>query len=169
MGAVVVAGCRVGTTGDLVGITDAVVIAVVVYDQAVLARLADSIDVGTERVVGVGRWCAVVVAGCRVGTTGDLVGITYAVVITVVVYDQAVFACLADSIDVGTERVVCVGRWCAVVVTGCRVGTTGDLVGITNAVLIAVVVYDLAIDACLADSIDVGTERVVCVGCWVLS
>ena len=70
---------------------------------------------------------------------------------------------------VGTERVVGVGRWCAVVVTGCRVGTTGDLVGIANAVLIAVVVYDLAIDAGLADSIDVGTERVVGVGVGVLS
>ena len=64
------------------------------------------------------------------------------VVITVVVYDQAVFACLAVSIDVGTERVVGVGRWSAVVVTGCRVGTTGDLVGITYAVVITVVVYD---------------------------
>ena len=89
-------------------------------------------------VVGV----AVVVAGCRVGTTGDLVGITYAVVIAVVVYDEAVFAGLADSIDVGTERVVGVGGWSAVVVAGCRVGTAGDLVGITHAVVVAVVVYD---------------------------
>ena len=137
--------------------------------MASFAGLADSIDVGTERVVGVGRWCAVVVTGCRVGTTGDLVGITDAVVIAVVVYDLAVFACLAVSIDVGTERVVGVGRWSAVVVTGCRVGTTGDLVGITNAVLIAVVVYDLAIDAGLADSIDVGTERVVVSVVGVLS
>ena len=122
--------------------------------RPVFAGLADSIDVGTERVVCVGRWCAVVVAGCRVGTTGDLVGITHAVVIAVVVDDQAVFAGLAVSIDVGTERVVGVGRWSAVVVTGCRVGTTGDLVGVTHAVVITVVVYDQAVFACLAVSIE---------------
>ena len=73
------------------------------------------------------------------------------------------------AIDVGAERVVGVGCWCAVVVTGCRVGTTADLVGIADAIVIAVVVYDQAIHAGLADSIDVGTERVVGVGVGVLS
>ena len=53
-GAVVVAGCRVGTTGDLVGIADAIIVAVVVHDQAFLAGLADAIDEGAEGVVGVG-------------------------------------------------------------------------------------------------------------------
>ena len=111
LGAVVVTGCRVGTTGDLVGITYAVVIAVVVYDHGHL-RMSRRLHRRRYRACCRCRSLgAVVVTGCRVGTTGDLVGITYAVVIAVVVYDQAVFAGLADSIDVGTERVVGVGRW----------------------------------------------------------
>ena len=72
------------------------------------AGLADAIDEGAERVVAVGGGVAVVVAGCRVGTTGDLVGITHAVVVAVVVYDEASFAGLAHAVHEGAERVVAV-------------------------------------------------------------
>ena len=161
---VVVAGRRIGTTGDFVGIADAIVIAVVVHDQSIHAGVAYAIDVGAKRVVSVSGGCVVVVAGRRIGTTGDFVGIADAIVIAVVVHDQSIHASVAYAIDVGAKRVVSVSGGCVVVVAGRRIGTTGDFVGIADAIVIAVVVHDQSIHAGVAYAIDVGAERVVGIG-----
>ena len=95
----------------LVGIADAIVVAVVVHDQSIHAGVADAIDVGAERVVGVGCGGVVVVAGRRIGAPAHLIGIADTIVIAVVVHDQSIHAGVADAIDVGAERVVGVWWW----------------------------------------------------------
>ena len=144
---VVVAGRGIGTTCDLVGIADAVVIAVVVYDSAsaVCFSGAGFATCGRDTASVFVGGSAVVVAGRGFGTALDFVGITDAVTIAVVVHDDSVYAGVTHAIDVCTLRVVGVCGGICVVVAGRWIGTTGDLVGITDAVVIAVVVYDVPV------------------------
>ena len=152
-GRVVVAGGLVLTTGDLVSVANPVPIRVVVDDDAVLTGLADAVHVGAG-VVGIGG-SSIVVAGRLVLATGDLVSVTDAIAIRVVVHDDAIFTGLADAVDVsaGVVRVGC----SSVVVAGRLVLAAGNLIGVTNPVVIGVVVDDDAVLAGLANAVDVGT------------
>ena len=82
-------------TSDLIGVADAVIIAVVVDDDASFTGFADAVHVNA-RVIGVGGGC-VVVASRLVLTAGDLVSVADAVIIAVVVDDDPSFTGFADA------------------------------------------------------------------------
>ena len=97
-----------------------------------------------EAVVGVGGGCGVVVAGRSIGTTEDLVLVTHAILVGIVVDGGSAAvsltrAGLAPCCE-HAEAVVGVGGRRCVVVAGRSIGAAVQLVIITHAILVGIVV-----------------------------
>ena len=159
------------TTGDFVGITHAVVVAVVVHDEPSFAGLAHAVHEGAERRVAVGGGIAVVVAGRgSVQPVTSLASHTPSSSLSLSTIEPS-------SRRSHTRRLRRCRAWVAVcggiavVVAGCGSVQPVTLVGITHAVVVAVVVDDESAFTGLTHAVHEGAERwsLSVVGCVVVA
>ena len=145
-GGIVVACGVVLTTDDFIAVTDAVIIRIIVDDSSGSVRFAGAgltDSIGIDAAAGV-RGRTVVVAGRVVLAAGDFVGIAHTVIIRIIVnYSSGSVrfagAGLTDAVRV--EAHAQIGGVCIVVARGV-VLASHNFIGVTNTIVIGIVVHD---------------------------
>ena len=159
-GSVVVACGVVLTAKDFVGVTDTIVVGIIVDNDSTFTRFTNAVHVGTSACIS--GSCIVIACGV-VLASNNFVGVTHAVIVGVVVdhCSSAVGGSGARIAGVSGEDAASVGIGGSAVVVACGVVlAAGNLVGVADSIIVGVVVHDGSANASFTDAIRVGAGSI---------